>query len=295
MGAGAWSTSAYNVYTTSTRGMDSTSFSNCSFSAQELYKSRSLDKVLNPYKIVRECCDSEEHPYTFPVILALDVTGSMGGASVKVAQKLNEIMTELYQDENVHDIEFCVMAIGDLAYDRAPIQMSQFESDVRIAEQLDKVYFEAGGGGNTFESYTAAWYMGVKHAILDCWKRGQKGIIITLGDECPNPYLPAQALERATGDKLQGDVETKDLYNEVIEKYDVYHISVDDAESSYSWHNRRFHSDDKWRELLGEHYFVATLDNLAQTIINIITDRPTSEAITSSPGLAMNENGEVAW
>ena len=132
MGAGAWSTSAYNVYTTSTRGMDSTSFSNCSFSAQELYKSRRLDKVLNPYKIVRECCDSEEHPYTFPVILALDVTGSMGGASVKVAQKLNEIMTELYEDENVHDIEFCIMAIGDLAYDYAPIQMSQFESDIRI-------------------------------------------------------------------------------------------------------------------------------------------------------------------
>lgn len=34
--------------------------------------------------------------------------------------------------------------------------MSQFESDVRIAEVLDKIYMEHGGRGNAYESYTAA-------------------------------------------------------------------------------------------------------------------------------------------
>ena len=65
------------------------------------------------------------------------------------------------------------MGIGDLAYDYAPIQASQFESDIRIAEQLDKIYFEGGGGGNNFESYTAAWYFGVHNCKLDCWNRGE--------------------------------------------------------------------------------------------------------------------------
>ena len=67
-------------------------------------------------------------------------------------------MTKLYED--ITDVEFMIMGIGDLAYDNSPIQISQFESDIRIAEQLDKLWFENGGGGNDYESYTAAWYMG---------------------------------------------------------------------------------------------------------------------------------------
>ena len=77
----------------------------------------------------------------------------MGNTAVEVAKKLNEIMTNLY--EEVSDVQFMIMGIGDLYCDEAPIQASQFESDIRIAEQLDKIYFEGGGGGNGYESYTA--------------------------------------------------------------------------------------------------------------------------------------------
>lgn len=49
-----------------------------------------------------------------------------------------------------------------------------------LPEQLDKVYFEYGGGGNGFESYSAAWYFGTHHTKLDCWNRGKRGIIITI-------------------------------------------------------------------------------------------------------------------
>ena len=297
MGGGSWTSSSYSNYTKTTRGVDLDDFVNTNYSVQEMYVNHKLASELNPYKIVRECCDSEEHPYTLPVILALDVTGSMGDASVRVAKKLNEIMTELYNSPKIKDIEFCIMGIGDLAYDRAPIQMSQFESDVRIAEQLDKIYFEAGGGGNKYESYTAAWYMGVNHTKLDCWKRGQKGIIITLGDEGPNPYLPKSNLSRATGDNLQGDIETKDLYNDAIQKYNLYHIAVNDNSSSYEWHQDRYNIDKQWKEVVGENnYFIATLDSLAQTIINIIINNSSETvSITSSPGLKLNENNEVIW
>ena len=288
MGYGTWTTCAYNAYTTSTRGMDSTTFATAdNFTAQTMFTARRIADALNPKNVMRECCDSEEHPNTLPVILALDVTGSMGGAAMKVAQKLNEIMTDLYADDGVKDIEFCVMGIGDLVCDSAPIQISQFESDIRIAEQLDKVYFEAGGGGNTYESYTAAWYMGARHCKLDCWNRGQKGIIITMGDECPNPYLPKCGLAGATGDRLQDSIETKDLLDEVKEKWDVYHISINDRESSYEWHNARYHEDEQWRKLLGDNYYISTLDNLAQTITNIIIGRANS--------VSFGNSNEVTW
>lgn len=281
MGYGTWTASSYSDYTTKSRGLSADEFaSSKDFTAQTMYTSRHLPKELNPENITRECCDSDEHPDTFPVILALDVTGSMGGAAMKVAQKLNEIMTNLYEDNGVKDIEFCVMGIGDLAYDTAPIQISQFESDIRIAEQLDKVYFEAGGGGNKYESYTAAWYMGARHCSLDCWKRGKKGIIITMGDELPNPYLPRAQLTRVTGDKLQDDINTPDLLQEVKEKFNVYHISVKDRETSYTMYQEWYDEDSKWKELLGNNYYVASLDELATVIVNIIKDNTFS--ITNS-------------
>lgn len=296
MGGGSWTSASYNAYTTSYRGMSTADFvTSTNFTAQSMYKSRRLAPELDPNGITRECCDSEEHPNTLPVILALDVTGSMGGAAMKVAQKLSEIMSDLYADENVKDIEFCVMGIGDLSYDDAPIQMSQFESDIRIAEQLDKIYFEAGGGGNTFESYTAAWYMGSRHCKLDCWNRGQKGIIITMGDELPNPYLPRHGLERVTGDNIQADIETKDLINEVREKFDIYHIAVDNRETSYRFYQDRSDEDSQWKVLLDEGYFVATLDNLAATIVNIIKNRINSSFSYATPNINVNENNEVTW
>ena len=293
MGSGYWTASSYDSYSASYRGMSADTFTSSHFSNQEVFKSTRIDDQLKPYNVMRECCDSDEHPNTLPVILALDVTGSMGDAAVKVAQKLNSIMTDLYEDDSIKDIEFCIMGIGDLACDDSPIQISQFESDIRIAEQLDKIYFEFGGGGNTWESYTAAWYMGTRHCKLDCWNRGQKGIIITLGDECPNPYLPMRKLSFKTGDNLQSDIETKDLFEEVKEKYDVYHISVDDSSSSYVYH-KRLGLDDKWRELLGDNYKISTLDSLGKTITDIITSRSTSPAITYNIGIDLNTE-EVSW
>lgn len=290
MGSGSWTVNSFASYSTSVgRGLDAGGSVSGDYSAQEMFKQRYIAPELNPKNVIRECCDSEEHPYTRPVILALDVTGSMGGASVKVAKELNVIMTDLYS--KVKDVEFLIMGIGDLAYDVAPIQASQFESDIRIAEQLDKIYFEAGGGGNSYESYTAAWYFGLRHCKLDCWNRGKKGIIITLGDEPLNPYLPKNALSEVTGDKLQEDVETVDLYKQVIEKYEVYHLAVNDTETSYRWHEAEIKNT--FGKYLDEnHLKVVNMDNLATTIVDIITNA--EEAIL--PGIVnTNENGEISW
>jgi hypothetical protein len=265
MGGGSWTTCSYNVHSTKGRGF-ATMDDFLNANSQELYRSHKLEDALNPYKVIRECCDSDEHPNTIPVILALDVTGSMGSAAEAVAKQLNDIMTQLYS--KVTDVEFMTMAIGDLSYDRAPIQASQFESDIRIAEQLEKVYFEKGGGGNHWESYTAAWYFGLHNTKLDCWNRGRKGIIITMGDEPLNPYLPKDALERALGCSLQGDVDTNDLYKEVTKKFDIYHLGINDSRTSFSYWRDKI--EDSWKELLGQHYIETTCENLYKTVADII-------------------------
>ena len=290
MGGGTWTRDKFAKYSTNIgRSVDSKGAISGNYRAQEMFKQRRIAPELDPKNVIRECCDSEEHPNTKPVILALDVTRSMGGASVKVAKELNVIMTELYG--KVKDVEFLIMGIGDLAYDSAPIQASQFESDIRIAEQLDKIYFEGGGGGNSYESYTAAWYFGLNHCKLDCWNRRKKGIIITLGDEPLNPYLPMEPLALSTGNKIQDDVESDELYKEVTQKYDVYHLAVDDRETSYWRYEDRIKSS--FGKYLDEnHLKVVNMDNLANTIVGIVVNSakniPTGTVNT-------DENGEISW
>lgn len=266
MGGGTWTTAAYTNYVSKSRGISADSI-NLS-SVNQFYTARNIDSALNPNGVkFRECRDSEEHPNTIPIILGLDVTGSMGSACAAVARQLDKIITGLYED--VKDVEFMVMGIGDFAYDRAPLQVSQFESDVRICDQLGKIWFERGGGGNSFESYTAAWYFALNHTKLDCWNRGKKGVIITLGDEPLNPYLPGREFKRIFGYDGQ-DIDTADLYNQVIEKFDVYHIIITDPESSGLRYLDR--DMESWGKLLdGQHLFVKKSTELPTVIHDIVT------------------------
>ncbi len=275
MGGGAWSRSTFLNYSEVIGRTVATDGSIAGdYSAQDMFKSRRLSDALNPYQVVRECCDSDEHPETVPVILALDVTGSMGDAAVEVAKKLNNVMTTLY--EQTKDVEFLIMGIGDLAYDRAPIQASQFESDIRIAEQLDQVFFEGGGGGNSFESYTAAWYFGLNNTRLDCHTRGKKALIITMGDEPLNPYLPCKPLEATLGANLEADIETGELYKQVIEKFEVFHLAVIDPKSCGARYEKDIMST-FGRYLDENHLKKVNLDNITPMIIDIVTGFATNK------------------
>ena len=294
MGSGSWNTRSYATYCCSVgHGYDT---STCTLksdytSSSQAFKSYKLDKAMDPKNVIRECCDSDEHPTTIPIILALDVTGSMGSTAIEVQKKLNPIMVEIYK--RVKDAEIMVMAIGDLAYDYSPIQLSQFESDIRIAENLDKIYFENGGGGNDYESYTAAWYMGLKHCKLDCWKRGKKGLIITMGDEPINPYLPAEQLNDATGDTCQDDVETPKLFKEASKKFDIYHISVESG--SYPDQTRERST---FAKVIGEqHALISSVDKISDKIINIVEDfanKSGQSLIVESPKTS-TADGEISW
>lgn len=294
MGSGAFTTSSFVNYSISKKRAVDSSGVVVTDNLQDFYTQRSIHKDLNPYKVVRECCDSEEHPNTIPVIIGLDVTGSMGGACIKTAQNLNTIITSLYDE--FEDVEFMIMGIGDLSYDHAPIQVSQFESDIRIAEHLDNVYMEHGGGGNGFESYTAAWYFGLYHTALDCWKRGKKGIIITMGDEPLNPYLPKEKLNKVLGDHVEADVETKDLYQLAKEKFDIYHIAINDKDDCYRRYKDRV--DKSFSKVLGEDFKIATLDELPKTIVDCIKDS-VGDVITNpvdhSVDNTTNSSGYITW
>lgn len=290
MGSGSWTTASYNS-TIRSMGFSSTS-DILKSSTQSFYKQRGIAPELDPKGVVRECLDSEEHPNTIPVILALDVTGSMGTAAKTCAAKLDDIMTSLYGE--VKDVEFMMMGIGDLAFDNAPIQVSQFESDIRILDQTAKIWFEGGGGTNEWESYTAAWWFGINRCELDCWKRDRKGIIITMGDELLNPSLPYNKISRklfASGTGLQEpDIDTKRMYELASKKFDIYHIGILDSDAlNYKRGEDRI--DKSWRDVLGQNYFKCKCKELPDVIARIIKTSAGAERESS-----VNVTAEgIAW
>ena len=247
MGGGVWRSSDWDSYKTS-RKITSAS------TVRDIYTSTRMKEGLNPLKIkVRESCDSAEHPNSTPIILGLDVTGSMGYLAEEIAKTgLNEIIMNTYKDKPVEDPQIMIMAIGDAYSDSAPLQATQFESDIRIAEQLSEIYFEGRGGGNGGESYLAAWYFAARHTSIDSYNlHGRKGYLFTIGDEPNHKYLTREQIKEFFGDDVPDDLSATELLEEVSKKYNVYHICV----GRYAYYG----SDTKWRSLLGER--VTTLDD----------------------------------
>lgn len=299
MGSGSWTDRDFRTYSSTVgRTVDARGAVKGDYSAQEMFRARQLDPVLDPKGVIRECCDSEEHPNVVPVILALDVTGSMGQTAVEVAKKLSVVMTKLYED--VDDVQFMIMGIGDMSCDDAPLQVSQFESDIRIAEQLDKLWFEGGGGGNNFESYSLAWYFAANHTKIDAIdKRGKKPIIITMGDEPLNPYIPKKghyaSVKSVLGDEVQDDIETKDVYERVAEKFECYHIYVDHG-CWYSWEDVA----PSFQKLMGEQRVLRSrVEGIEQTIVDIVKNNANKDRednfVNAIIDVNKDENGDITW
>ena len=281
MGGGSYSSHDFVSYSRSmSKSVDTKTMR---VTSGQTWSSYSMKETMNPKNKIRECINTDEHPNTVPVILALDVTGSMGSACQETAAALGAMMDKLYK--KFKDIEIMVMGVGDFECDYSPLQVSQFESDVRVAKQLDEIWMEHHGGGNGWESYTAPWFFGLYRTKLDAYdKQGRKGIIITMGDEALNPDLPENRIVeyfgRPEGAEEFGSLKTPDLYKAASKKFDIYHISVDDDETSYSCNkesienpSKNFYQDKNmkgFKQLLGERYKVSTINSLSKTIMDCI-------------------------
>lgn len=241
MGCGTWSSKSWDSYKRTNNITDSST-------VQTLYKSHNIQDELNPYGVkMRESCDSDEHPISNAVIIGLDVTGSMGYLAEEIAKNsLNKLINEIYDNESIEDPQIMIAAIGDAYSDEAPLQVSQFESDIRIAEQLQKIYFEAGGGGNGGESYSLLYYFAARHTSIDCFnKRKKKGVLFTIGDENCHDLIKRNQVERIFGDRIESDIDFHQIYDEASQMYDIYHIIIGDDRSFYQ-------SKEHWRERIGE-------------------------------------------
>jgi len=195
-------------------------------SVNEVFKRTSCDPKFDPRYIgTRECFDSEDHPHSTPIVVGLDVTGSMGYLAVKVAtEALNDLIMKLYSTGTVEDPALMCAAYGDYR-DASPLQVTQFESDIRIAEQLLDLYFENHGSGKVVP--TCLWEFLARHTNIDAInKRGEKGFLFTIGDAAEiRDSKVAETVERVIGDR-DPVLSLRGLLREVEAKFHVFHIMI---------------------------------------------------------------------
>jgi hypothetical protein len=224
-------------------------------SAREIFAQRAINNAMNPYGVrLREARDSAEHPESMAIILALDVTGSMGSIPHHLVKEgLPTIMGRIIQS-GTKDPQLLFLAVGDHECDSSPLQVGQFESsDALLDKWLTDVYLEGGGGGNAGESYLLAWYFAGFHTSIDCFeKRKQKGFLFTIGDEPTLRDVPATALKRIMGDGQYENYSTDTfLLDKAREKYHVFHLHIRETGAGSMQATM-----DGWKQLMGDNLII---------------------------------------
>ena len=242
----------------------------------------SLHETMSPKDMtIRECRDSNTHPNTIPIIIGLDVTGSMGYIPEHIIKNsLTDIIENIIL-AGIPDPSILFLAIGDHISDNVPIQIGQFESgDSELAMWLERTYIEGRGGGNDKESYLLAWYVANNFIVTDHWEqRMQKGILITIGDERTHKEL--NHVDKIFGKGQSTD--TKILLTDTKEKWEVFHIHANDGSYPITTASGK-RVIDSWSKLLGQRALV-TQDhkNIGKDIAKIVTDVVYNQQSTPPP------------
>lgn len=261
MGTGSWTSSSWTRYAAaSVRGRK----------RHEIFSSAGMRPAYDPKGIARrESCDSADNPNSTPVIIGVDVTGSMGSlAEELIVNGLHTTFSELLDRRPISDPHVMAMAIGDACCDRAPLQVTQFEADIRIAEQLTELWLEGGGGGNRGESYSLAHAFAGLKTVHDAFsKRGKKGFLFTVGDEPNLDGVTRDQLRDVLGIDAQADLSAADCVDLAARTYEVFHIIVDGSYAARDLAGVR----ETWDPILPERVLhLRDPGKLSQTIVSTI-------------------------
>ncbi len=216
--------------------------------ANQTFINRTIsDKLNSRYIDIRESFDSDDSPNSTPIILGFDVTGSMGFLANEIATKsLNDTITKILSDNIVVNPHFMCAAFTN---NKSPLQVTQFEADIRVTEQLLDFVL---GGGNKYSFDNLLWYFAARHTAIDSYKkRGKKGILISIGDEIcganDNRLTPFE-FRNVFDDKCTHSYSFNELYKMASKQYEVVHIVIGD---DYRFDRQdSYNSYDGWQQAL---------------------------------------------
>jgi hypothetical protein len=223
MGGGTWDSVTYKSTSTARVAAKVDDFA-YSASASSIHDNLDPRRINTKPFGKLESRDSAEHPESNAIAVSFDVTGSnisRAREAQKVLDKLMGLLTKYIKDPQVS-----FAANDDYKVEgRKSVQMSDFESDIRIDEHLRNIWLVGDGGGNDGESYDLIMYAYAYKTVLDCFeKRGKKGYLFMYCDEPIFDFVDKHEVKDIFGDTIQKNIPIAEVIEDLRKLYTVYII-----------------------------------------------------------------------
>ena len=232
----------------------------------DVHVGRSYDDAVSSGKSASELLEDRLKTNSeSPLVIACDVTGSMGEWPAVIFSKLPylELEGKEYLGETM---EISFAAVGDAYSDNYPLQVRKFAKGKDLEKRLKELVIEGNGGGQTSESYDLAALYYARNVDMP---KAIKPIFIFIGDEGLYEHIDkAQAKEWARTD-VEGRLSTPQVIKELQAKYSVYLVRKmygSDSGDGMSGDNRRIGK--QWEEYLGADH-IAILPK-ADRVVDVI-------------------------
>jgi hypothetical protein len=143
------------------------------------------------------------------------------------------------------DPQVCIAANDDiLAVGQNSVQISEFESDIRIDESIRNLLLTGMGGGNDGESYDLMLYGIARKTVLDCFeKRLRKGYLFIYADEPMRLRIFRNDILTIYGERIEADIPLAQIVSELMQQYHVFVMWP--ANSTYQ------HSREQYKAIFG--------------------------------------------
>lgn len=170
------------------------------------------EKIIDPRKHIRT--DSPN-----PLIIAVDVTGSMASWPFEIFDRLPLLYNTLSQYRE--DLTICFAAIGDAGCDRWPLQVTTFAGGYDLEQLLGALYGE-GGGGDAPESYGlfAHWV----NTHVEAPAASEPPFLILFGDAPMHPTTPRGQIASYLADKNGGDIDSIKAWQQLCRTWNVWFL-----------------------------------------------------------------------
>ncbi|MCU0501885.1 MAG: hypothetical protein MUC51_08990 [Anaerolineae bacterium] len=174
-----------------------------------------------------------------PLIIAVDVTGSMASWPFEIFDRLPLLFNTLSQYRE--DLEICFAAIGDATCDQWPLQVTTFASGFDLEQLLGSLYGE-GRGGDAPESYGLfAHWVNTHVEIADT---PEPPFLIVFGDVTMHPEVPKDQIAKYLGDSVWRDVDALDAWQKVAKRWNTWFLRRPTGKADDG-------VDQQWRKAIG--------------------------------------------
>ena len=153
-----------------------------------------------------------------PVVIAVDVTGSMQRWPFEIFDRLPLLFNTLSQYRS--DLEISFVAIGDAVADRWPLQTTDFARGFDLEKLLKAIYGE-GGGGDAPESYGLFAHWVNEHVTTP---KAERPFLIVFGDAPMHPTVPAGQIQGVLGDAYGQEIDSIAAWNKVARTWNAWFL-----------------------------------------------------------------------